>query len=238
MKKCFQTIVTVPLLITALILTGCDEGVDTFTGDDDDILYVAIGASDALGVGAIPKDEGYVFRIEDRLDAELEGDVELCIPLCLVALPAAELNQIKDLLDVALDAGVDPDIVTILVGPNDIIEGVEPEDFQEDLRDVLNRLIEESPNALIVIANVPDLTQLPRFDEGEDSDVTLERIREFNEVIEILAGEFNLPPVVNLFGIMITDDFVADDGFHPSAEGHQIIAELFLDVILAEFDPS
>jgi lysophospholipase L1-like esterase len=37
---------------------------------------------------------------------------------------------------------------------------------------------------------------------------------------------------------MITDDFVAADGFHPSAEGHQIIAELFLDVILAEFDPS
>jgi lysophospholipase L1-like esterase len=237
MKKSFQIIAVVFLIVTTLIFAGCDEGEDFFTGDDDDILYMAIGASDALGVGAIPEDEGYVFRIEEELDDELEGEVELC-GLCLVARPAAELNQIKELLDVALDAGVDPDIVTILVGANDIIEGVEPEDFEEDLRDVLNDILDESPNAIIVMGNVPDLTQLPRFDEGEDSDVTLENIMAFNEVIEDLAQEFNLPPVVNLFAVMVTDDFVADDGFHPSDEGHQTIAELFLEVILAELGSS
>ncbi len=46
-----------------------------------------------------------------------------------------------------------------------------------------------------------------------------------------MAQEFNLTPVVNLFAVMVTDDFVADDGFHPSDEGHQTIVELFLDVI-------
>ncbi len=235
MKKFLQTMVTFTLLITTVIFAGCDEGLDTFTGDDDDLLYVAIGASDALGVGAIPEDEGYVFRIEDGLDAELEDDVELCLPLCLVALPAAELDQIKDLLDVALDAGVDPDLVTILVGANDIIAGVEPDDFENDLRDVLNQLSNEAPDAIIVIGNVPDLTQLPRFMDDPSDDVTLERIMAFNEVIENLAQEFNLPPVVDLFSVMVTDDFVADDGFHPSDEGHQIIAELFLEIILAEF---
>ncbi len=71
----------------------------------------------------------------------MEGEVELC-GLCLVAFPAAELNQIKELPDVALDAGVDPDFVTILVDANDIIEGIELEDFEEDLRYVLNRLME------------------------------------------------------------------------------------------------
>jgi len=235
MKKFFQTIAVIFLLITTLTFVGCDEGADSFTGGDDDILYMAIGASDALGVGAIPENEGYVFRIEENLDDELEEDVELCLPLCLVALPAAELNLIKDLLNVVLDAGVDPDIVTILVGANDIIDGVDPEDFEGDLRQVLNRLIEESPGAVIVMANVPDLTQLLRFDEGEDSDVTLENIMAFNQVIENLAQEFNLPLVVDLFAVMVTDDFVADDGFHPSDEGHQMIAELFLEVILPEF---
>lgn len=236
MKKLFQAIVAVILLITTLIFAGCDGGEDFFTGDDDDILYMAIGASDALGAGAIPEDEGYVFRIEEELDDELEGEVELC-GLCLVALPAAELNQIKELLDVALDAGVDPDIVTILVGSNDMIEGIESEDFEEDLREVINDILDESPDAVIVVGNVPDLTQLPRFDEGEDSDVTPESIAEFNEVIDRIAAEFGIP-VVDLFSVMITDDFVADDGFHPSDQGHQIIAELFLEVILAQFDAS
>ncbi len=233
MKSLLKPSLFTAIAIIALISGGCG-GEDFLVGDEDDITYLAIGASDALGVGAIPEDEGYVFRIEDELDEELEEDVELC-GLCLVALPAAELDQIKDLLDVALDAGVDPDLVTILVGANDILEGVEPEDFGSDLRDVLNRLLDEAPDAIIVIGNVPDLTQIPRFMDGSDEDVTLERITAFNEVIENLAQEFNLPPVVDLFSVMITDDFVADDGFHPSDEGHQIIAELFLEVILSEF---
>lgn len=99
----------------------------------------------------------------------------------------------------------------------------------------MNQLSGEAPDAIIVIGNVPDLTQLPRFMDDPSDDVTLERIMAFNEVIENLAQEFNLPPVVDLFSVMVTDDFVADDGFHPSDEGHQIIAELFLEIILAEF---
>lgn len=224
------------ILIITLLSASCG-GEDFLFGDEGDITYVAIGASDALGVGAIPEDEGYVFRIEDELDDELEEDVELC-GLCLVALPAAELDQIKELLEGVLDAGVEPDLVTILVGANDILEGVEPEDYESDLRDVLNQLRDESPDAIIVIGNVPDMTQIPRFMDGSDEDVTLERIIAFNEVIESLAQEFNLPPVVDLFSVMITDDFVAEDGFHPSDEGHQIIADLFLDVILSEFGVS
>lgn len=237
MKSLFQALCFTTLIVFTLILIGCDE--DDFVGGEDEIVYLAVGASDALGVGAFPdENDGYVFIIEDELDEAYEEDVDLC-GLCLVAIPAAELDQIEDLLDEVLDAGVEPDIVTILVGSNDIIDGVDPEEFESQLRDAIDRILDASPNAFIVMGNVPDLTQLPRFDEGEDSDVTLANIMTFNDIIDEVAADFGiLDKVVDLFSEMITADFVADDGFHPSDEGHERIAELFLDVILAEFDPS
>lgn len=237
MKSLLQALCFTTLIVFTLILIGCDE--DDFVGGEDEIVYLAVGASDALGVGAFPdEDDGYVFIIEDELDEAYEEDVDLCV-LCLVAIPAAELDQIEDLLDEVLDAGVEPDIVTILVGSNDIIDGVDPEEFESQLRDAIDRILDASPNAFIVMGNVPDLTQLPRFDEGEDSDVTLANIMTFNDIIDEVAADFGiLDKVVDLFSEMITADFVADDGFHPSDEGHERIAELFLDVILAEFDPS
>lgn len=237
MRTLLQVVTVFAILTTVLISSGCDEGTDFFTGDDDDVLYMAIGASDALGVGAIPENEGYVFRIEDSLDEELEDDVELC-GFCLVALPASELNQIKELLEESLDIGVDPDVVTILVGANDIIAGVEPDDFESDLEEVLNEIFDESSDAVIVIGNVPDLTQLPRFMDDPSDDVTPERIAAFNEAIQRQAQAFNILPVVDLFSVMITDDFLADDGFHPSDEGHELVAELFLDVLLPKLGVS
>ncbi|HSE84331.1 MAG TPA: SGNH/GDSL hydrolase family protein, partial [Thermodesulfobacteriota bacterium] len=219
-----------------LISLGCDSS--DLTGDEDDITYLAVGASDALGVGAIPEDDGYVFIIERELDDAYEEDVDLC-PICLVALPAAELEDIEVELNIALDAGVEPDIVTILVGANDIIAGVDPADFKSQLREVISEILDASPDAFIAIGNVPDLTQLPRFDDGEDPDVTIENIMAFNDVIEEVAAEFGISQnVVDLFSQVIEEDFVADDGFHPSDKGHERIAQLFLEVILDGFDPS
>ena len=38
----------------------------------DRLIYLAIGASDAAGVGAEPLTNGYVFQIADELDERIE----------------------------------------------------------------------------------------------------------------------------------------------------------------------
>ena len=43
---------------------------------DNDLLYMAIGASDAIGVGATPLTNGYVFKIDEALD-DRDTDVHL-----------------------------------------------------------------------------------------------------------------------------------------------------------------
>ncbi|MGB7291251.1 MAG: SGNH/GDSL hydrolase family protein [Thermodesulfobacteriota bacterium] len=192
-----------------------------------------MGASDAVGIGAVPLTNGYVFRIRDALEEE-----SFNVDLRNLGILAAELDEIKlavELLlsDIALGIVGAPDLITIWVGANDIISGVTPEEFESNLEDILIQLSEET-SAFIVIANIPDLTQLPSFIENPDDDVTLERINAFNSIIESLAIEFDIP-VVDLFEEPIDDMLVSQDGFHPSNEGHQRIADLFLEIILPEF---
>ena len=50
----------------------------------------------------------------------------------------------------ALRVGPEPDVVTIWVGAKDIIDGVDPVDFEEDLDDLLGDL--EYTDALVTIA--------------------------------------------------------------------------------------
>ena len=220
-----------PILFTTFIFTGCDSSSDG--GNDGDLLYVAIGASDAVGIGAVPLTNGYVFRIRDALEEE-----SFNVDLRNLGILAAELDEIKlavDILlsDIALGIVGNPDLITIWVGANDIISGVTPEEFESNLESILMQLFEDT-SAFIVIANIPDLTQLPRFIENPNDDVTIERINAFNDIIESLAIDFDIP-LVDLFAEPIDDMFVAQDGFHPSNEGHQRIAELFLEIILQEF---
>jgi lysophospholipase L1-like esterase len=85
---------------------------------------------------------------------------------------------------------------------------------------------------VIVAANIPDLTELPRFRSTPDDDVTQERIEAFNEIIAEQAEDHEVL-LVDLYAEPVDDDLVSDqDGFHPNNRGHRRIADRFLEVIL------
>jgi acyl-CoA thioesterase-1 len=193
---------------------------------DIDLVYMAIGASDALGVGASPITNGYVFRIEDALD-----DRDTNVQLVNVAVPDANLDTIADAAQLALQIP-EPDLVTIWVGANDVVNGVEPDGFEAELDNLLDEF--DGTGATVAIADLPDLTELPRFIENPDPDVTSSRIEAFNEAIRDQAQAHGAV-LVPLSGEEVDDRFVSDaDGFHPSDAGHARIAELFLDALEPE----
>jgi lysophospholipase L1-like esterase len=146
-------------------------------------------------------------------------------------------KRISYIEDTELPAAIayKPDVVTIWAGPNDIIHGNEPEEFEGPLRNVLHQLREQT-SALVVIANVPDLTRLPRFMLDPDPDVTITKIVAYNNIIAQEAAAYSVP-VVDLFagGYASEWSYVSLDGFHPSNKGHAKIAELYLDIILQYF---
>lgn len=95
------------------------------------IAYLAIGASDAAGVGANPITRSYVFRIADELDARVDE-----VFLAPLALPGATAGQIDRALELFLESGIESNLVTVWTGPNDVIPGEDVDDFEDELEDI------------------------------------------------------------------------------------------------------
>jgi lysophospholipase L1-like esterase len=92
--------------------------------------------------------------------------------------------------------------------------------------------LRERTDGVIVAADIPDLTQLPRFRDDPSEDVTRERIEAFNEAIAEQAADHDVL-LVDLYAQPVEGDLVSgEDGFHPNDQGHQRIADEFLKVIL------
>ena len=206
--------------------SACGGGSPEAIGRKPQVLYVALGASDAFGIGAEPIGNGYVYRIRDALDRQIER-----VDLINLGIPGAEADRIADSARVFLQTRARPDIVTLWTGANDIIAGRPVADFEPDLDSLLARLRTDT-DAFVVMANIPDLTRLPRFQARPQPTVTRERVRSFNAAIARQAKRHDVP-VADLFSQPVERDLVSGaDGFHPSNKGHARIAQQFLDVIL------
>ena len=221
--KTWTTMLACFFLVASIQFAGCSAS----QRQGRDILYLAVGASDALGIGASPLRNGYVYRIRDELEQQTRGDVRLLN----LGIPGGSTRDLRQALQLALRREVRPDLVTIWTGANDVISGQAPEDFEKELTAILREL-RDKRSSLLVIADIPDLTKSPRFRTQPSPLVTLGRITAFNRVIEKQANAFDVP-LVRLFRETITDELVSDiDGFHPSDRGHRLIAQLFLNIIL------
>jgi acyl-CoA thioesterase I len=207
-------------------LGACGGGTTMMMEPPERIIYLAIGASDAAGVGADPLTRGYVFRIADALDEQVDE-----VFLANLGVPGANSRQLDQALELLFQSEAAPDLVTVWTGANDVIQGEDADDFEDALEDILERLRERT-DGVIAAANIPDLTELPRFRDDPSDDVTRERIEAFNEIIAEQAADHDVL-LVDLYSQPVEDDLVSDrDGFHPSNEGHQEIADRFLEAIL------
>lgn len=209
------------------VLSACGDssGSDRRPPPSGTLKYLALGASDAAGIGAFPLENGYVFRIEAALERERGQAVELTN----LAIPGGLADDLLALLEPALTAGILPDFATVWTGANDLTQGRSPEELEGDLDTILLRL--QQTGALIFVGDLPDLTTLPRFVAEPDPDVTPERVAAFNAVIRSLATRYGAT-LVPLSQVPVESELTSDvDGFHPSNEGHARIAEMFLQEI-------
>ena len=218
-----RPILMIPILLVCMSVLACA----TVRKDTKiEFVYLALGASDATGVGALPLTEGYVFLIKRELDRRVPG-----VALVNLGVPGARVDLIKEQVRIATQIKTKANLVTLWTGANDLVHGDDPKTFQEDLRFILQN-VRKSISKTVVVANLPNLTQLPRFRSNPSPVVTIERVQAFNRAIEqeIRSADAAL---VNLFAEPVRDDLVFDlDGFHPNDAGHREIARLFLQVIL------
>lgn len=187
--------------------------------------YVAIGASDAVGVGtADPARDGWVPRFGAAL-----GSPTRIINLGVSGSTLAQALQ--EQIGPALDAK--PDIVTVWLAVNDFNARVPLNQYEADLDRLLGAL--RDGGAAVLVGNVPDLTGVAAYRDLDPDALRLE-VQAWNAAIARVAAQ-NGATVVDLYAgwqeLRDHPEYVAADGFHPSADGYARLAALFADAYTA-----
>ena len=192
------------------------------------LTYVALGASDALGVGAAdPAQEGWVPRFAGRLGPSTN--------VVNLGVYATLLNQaVTDQLPAAIAAN--PDVVTVWLAVNDFNALVPLDAYTADL-DTLLRGLRANTRARILVGNVPDLSLLLRRDlDPRILQFIRNVVTHWNGAIAGVVGR-NGATLVDLYGEwgdwQAHPEYVSSDGFHPSSAGYARLAEVFHGVYLA-----
>ncbi len=222
--------IIVCFVVCSVALAGChkDSSSPTTPGSARNrIVYVALGASDAVGIGAFPLENGYVYKIRDGLTTYANT-----VELYNLGVSGKRIGYIES-TELPTAIARQPAVVTIWAGPNDLTGGVDVATFETRLGRVFAQLRQQT-SAIVVMANIPDMTVLPRFLLFPDSDVTLERVQAYNAAISRQTATYNIP-LVDLYTARYSEniEYISIDGFHPSNAGYAKMAELYLEQILA-----
>jgi len=213
---------TLAILISSL--AGCGGKQDTSGASQEEFVYVAMGASDALGAGASdPLRTGYVFILADRMRA-IEPDLQI---RNFATDGATGYEFINHQLPNAIEAN--PAVVTVWMGANDILDGHPADLFESQLRTVLGELRTKT-SAMVFVGNLIDLTQTPDFQHYPVSGVTKEKVDDYNRRIAEVVAETGCF-LVRISDLPLHASVFSADGFHPSDEGYLAMADKFWSVI-------
>jgi acyl-CoA thioesterase-1 len=213
------------LPILPLLVGACAPWRAAAEGSPRPITYVALGASDAVGVGARdPEHDGWVPRVYSQLPAGSS--------LANLGVSGSLLSQaIDQQLPVAVAAR--PDLVTVWLAVNDLNARVPLERYRTDLDRLLAAL--EGTGAKVLIGNIPDVAQLPVY-RSTDSAFVRAQVDAWNGAIADAARRHRAV-LVDLHTtwqeLAEHPEYVAADGFHPSDEGYARLAQLFWQALEA-----
>jgi len=196
------------------------------------IKYVAIGASDTVGVGASDPAKGsWPALVAARLPAGSPPYTNLGVAGSLT------LQAVSQQLPGAIAQR--PNVITVWLAVNDLNATIEPASFGESLRQIVDGLVQKT-GATIFVGNVPDLRAVPVY-AGADKARLLAGIQAYNDAIATIAARNpDRVKVVDLFtgsAALVSSGTVSQDGFHPSDEGYQLIADRFASAMRANGVP-
>jgi acyl-CoA thioesterase I len=196
------------------------------------IRYVAIGASDSVGVGASDPAKGsWPAIVASRLPAGSPPYTNLGVSGSLA------LQAVSQQLPGAIAQR--PTLVSVWLAVNDLNATIEPASFAESLGQIVDGLVQKT-GATIFVGDVPDLRAVPVY-AGVDKARLLAGIQAYNDAIAAIAARNpGRVKVVDLFtgsAALVSTGTVSQDGFHPSDEGYQLIAERFAGAMRASGIP-
>ena len=198
--------------VVALGAAGCTIGTTASEGSTV-MRYVALGDSYTIGTSVAPVD-----RWPDQLVAAIGPGLpilDLVANLGVNGYTSADL--IRDELPALAD--LDPDVVTVLIGVNDVVQGVPTATYEANIVTILDALLARLRPDRIVTVAIPDYTATPSGADYGDPTQQHHAIIANNAIMERLSAERGIA-FVDIFDISLAAvsdrSLVADDGLHPS----------------------
>ena len=179
------------------------------------LKYVALGDSYTCGTGAKPSETWPVLLVRHLNDQGI--NIELS------ANPAHNGWTSQNVIDYELPVieQIKPDFVTLLIGVNDWVQGVDSDAYHKNLSFILDKVQSHLPNKKnLVLITIPDFGVTPTGAMYSNGRNIAKGIAEFNAIIEKEAMQRGLkcvdiyPETQKMKNSAI---LIADDGLHPSA---------------------
>ena len=192
------------------------------------LRYVALGDSYTIGTATRSAAE----RWPDQLVVALADSWQLD----LVANLGVNGFTSRDVIEVELPRlpALRPELATILIGVNDVVQGVPSGTYRANAARILDALLEQLPPDRIVAVSTPDYTVTPQGAAYGDPVAQAAGIRANNAILEKLAADRAIAFVdIHDLSLRAADDpsLVADDGLHPSGAQYRLWVERIAPVV-------
>lgn len=192
------------------------------------LRYVALGDSYTIGTSVEAGE-----RWPDQLVADLgpqRPTLELVANLAVNGYTSGDVvaRQLP-----ALDE-LRPEFASLLVGVNDVVQGVPAPRFRDNAAMILDDLLRRLPADRIVVVSTPDYTVTPKGADYGDPAARAAGIRENNAILEelTLARGIAWVDIHDLsLGAATDRSLVASDGLHPSGSQYALWVQRLRPVV-------
>lgn len=194
------------------------------------LRYVALGDSYTIGTSVTEAE-----RWPDQLVAALARQPADAPRLDLVANLAVDGWTSNDVIRAQLPRvdALRPEFVTLLVGVNDVVQGVPEERYRANLETILDDLLERLPPDRLVTITTPDYTVTPAGADYGEPATRRTAIARANAILAEVATRRGIAVVdiVDISERAAADrSLVASDGLHPSGAQYALWVERIIPV--------
>ena len=192
------------------------------------VRYVALGDSYTIGT-SVAEGERWPNQLVERLRPAVE--------LELVANLAVNGYTSIDLIEEELTAAVRlmPSLVTLLIGVNDVVQGVPEGVYAGNAADILDTLKAAVGPDRVVVVSTPDYTLTPQGAAFGNPQTQSGQVARLNEVMKAKAVERAIRFVsIDSIAREVASDrsLVARDGLHPSGSQYARWTDLIAPAVL------
>jgi acyl-CoA thioesterase I len=193
------------------------------------LRYVALGDSYTIGTATRSSQESWPDQLVHRLNGE--GPV-----LELVANLGVNGYASRDVIEAELPqlGALRPEFATLLVGVNDVVQGVPEATYAQNAGLILDELLAVLPEDRIIGVATPDYTVTPQGATYGDPAQQAAAIRRTNEILRDLSAARGIAFVdIHDLSLRAATDrsLVAVDGLHPSGAQYGLWVDRIAPVV-------